>query len=246
MNKSLIFMKICKITSPNSSKIRRKINEIRYLIIHYTGMQSKRASIKRLIDKKQKVSCHYLIDRSGGVTQMVDESLIAWHAGKSKWKNLKNLNKNSIGIELVNKGHHLRYEKFTNKQINQLIKLCLILKKKYKIKKDCVLGHSDIAPLRKKDPGEKFPWQKLSKKGLCFSYFTGNKNNTINYSEKKIRNLFFNNLHKIGYRYFSKSRQSKKEKLVIKAFQRRFIQSKIDGKIDQKTLKISHYLASKT
>ena len=239
-------MKLSKITSPNSSKIERKINEIRYLIIHYTGMQSKRASIKRLISKKHKVSCHYLIDRAGSVFKMVNENLIAWHAGKSKWKNLKNLNKNSIGIELVNKGHNLKYEKFTSKQIGQLIKLCLILKKKYKIEKDCVLGHSDIAPLRKKDPGEKFPWDKLRKKGLCASYSNKNKKNISNYTEKKIRNLFFRNLHRIGYRYFSKSKHSKKDKFIIKAFQRRFNQTKIDGQIDQKTYEISHYLAHRT
>ena len=118
-------MKLSKITSPNNSKIERKINEIRYLIIHYTGMQSKRASIKRLISKKHKVSCHYLIDRQGYITRMLEDNQIAWHAGKSKWKNLINLNNNSIGIELVNKGHKLGYQKFTEKQISSLIKLCL-------------------------------------------------------------------------------------------------------------------------
>ena len=120
-------------------------------------MQSERACIKRLISKKSKVSTHYLINKKGDVKSMVDEKNIAWHAGKSKWKNCINLNNRSIGIELVNKGHQFGYEKFSKQQILKLILLCKYLIKKYKIKKTNILGHSDIAPLRKKDPGEKFP-----------------------------------------------------------------------------------------
>ena len=98
-------------------------------------MQSKRVSLKRLRNPKYKVSCHFLIDRSGEVLRLVDENKIAWHAGKSKWKSFVNLNKNSIGIELVNKGHKLGYQKFSKKQINSLIKLCTYLKKKICYKK---------------------------------------------------------------------------------------------------------------
>ena len=93
---------------------------------------------------------------------MVLDKDIAWHAGKSRWKNYKNLNKNSIGIELDNKGHEFGYEKFPQSQIKSVISLCRNIKKKYSIKKENFLGHSDIAPLRKLDPGEKFPWKKLS------------------------------------------------------------------------------------
>ena len=118
------------IYSPNFSKKTRTNKDIRTIVIHYTGMQSKIASIKRLLSIKHKVSCHYLIDRKGLIFKMVDEDKVAWHAGKSKWKNIKNLNKNSIGIELVNKGHEFGYEKFTDAQIDKLIKLCLYLKKK--------------------------------------------------------------------------------------------------------------------
>ena len=102
------------------------------MIIHYTGMQSKRASIKKLLNNKikKKVSCHYLIDRQGKLIQIVEDNKIAWHAGESKWNKYKNLNANSIGIELVNKGHDYGYEVFTNKQINKLIELILFLKKK--------------------------------------------------------------------------------------------------------------------
>ena len=118
--------------SVNASKRSRKFRDIKFVIIHYTGMQSKIVSIKRLLSPKHKVSCHYLIDRSGGLLKMVDENKTAWHSGKSKWKNFKNLNKNSIGIELVNKGHKFGYENFTKSQINSLVKLCLLLKKNIK------------------------------------------------------------------------------------------------------------------
>ena len=208
-------------------------------------MQSERACIKRLISKKSKVSTHYLINKKGDVKSMVDEKNIAWHAGKSKWKNCINLNNRSIGIELVNKGHQFGYEKFSKQQILKLILLCKYLIKKYKIKKTNILGHSDIAPLRKKDPGEKFPWHTLSKKKIGYWYVLNNKNiKNKNLSKIYLRKYFFNNLYKIGYRYFNKKKSSKYDTRVIKAFQRRFRQEKINGIIDQKCLQISHYLAS--
>ena len=126
-------------------------------------MQSEIESINRLKNPKFKVSCHYLINRKGKIIQMVKDRNISWHAGKSKWKKFKDLNHCSIGIELVNRGHKFGYQNYSKNQINSLLKLCKDLKKKYSIKKENFLGHSDIAPLRKIDPGEKFPWKKLSK-----------------------------------------------------------------------------------
>ena len=123
-------MEINRLSSPNITKNKKLRKSIKFIVIHYTGMQSKRASIARLMSSTHKVSCHYLIDRRGQVIQMVHDKDISWHAGQSKWKNYNNLNKNSMGIELVNKGHRLGYENFTKKQINSLIKLCIILKKK--------------------------------------------------------------------------------------------------------------------
>ena len=99
------------------------MKNIRFLIIHYTGMQSTRVSLKRLKNPKSKVSCHYLIDRNGQILRMVEDVKIAWHAGRSKWKNFSNLNKYSIGIEIQNKGHFISYESFTKKQIFSLIQL---------------------------------------------------------------------------------------------------------------------------
>ena len=236
-------MKIINIQSLNYSKKPRNKEKIQFIIFHYTGMQSKRASIKRLTSKKHKVSCHYLVDQKGKIFQLVKDKYTAWHAGKSKWKNIVNLNENSIGIELVNKGHKIQYENFTSLQINNLIQLCLKLKKKYKIKPCNFLGHSDIAPIRKQDPGENFPWKILSKKGLGKWYNL----NSIKNKKKKVknnRNLFFRNLFKIGYRYFKKNRPSKHDSHIIKSFQRRYSQNMINGKINQKMQEISQFLAN--
>ena len=229
--------------SVNFSKKVRKNKDIKVIVIHYTGMQSRIESIKRLSNSKHKVSCHYLIDRKGKILKMVDNNKVAWHAGKSKWKNYNNLNKYSIGIELVNKGHEFGYEKFTIPQVNNLIKLCLNLKKKYKIKNSNIVGHSDIAPLRKKDPGEKFPWQKLKKNKIGI-WYKKLQSKSLKLNDQKVKSLFFKNLFKIGYRYFDKNRRTKKDIFLIEAFQRRFLPNKVTGKIDQKTLKISHFLAN--
>jgi N-acetylmuramoyl-L-alanine amidase len=236
-------MKIKIIKSPNHSDADRNKKKIKFIVIHYTGMQSERVSIERLIRKKSQVSCHFLVNRKGEIIKMVEEKKISWHAGKSKWKNFINLNDQSIGIELVNKGHQLGYENFSNKQILKLVSLCKILIKKYKIKKTNILGHSDIAPLRKIDPGEKFPWKYLSTKKIGYWHNISNLKNN-NFNKINFRKLFFKNLYKIGYRYFDIKKTSKHDMKVVKAFQRRFRQNNVNGLIDQECLKISHFLAN--
>jgi N-acetylmuramoyl-L-alanine amidase len=236
-------MKITKNLSPNFSAKTRLKKGIKFIIIHYTGMQSEIESIYKLKNIRSKVSCHYLINRKGLVIQMVMDNKVAWHAGKSKWKNFVNLNEHSIGIELVNKGHEFGYQKFSKIQISNLVKLCTNLKKKYKIQNENFLGHSDIAPLRKIDPGEKFPWGKLSKYKLGHWYDQSEKKITIN-KIKSIKNLFFKNLHKIGYRYFKINKRSKNDKLIIKSFQQHYDPQNVSGKIDKKTLIISYFLAN--
>ena len=237
-------MKIKQDLSQNfSPKVRLK-RSIKFLIIHYTGMQSEIESINKLKNIKSKVSCHYFINRKGLIIQMVNENKVAWHAGKSKWKNFRNLNNNSIGIELVNKGHEFGYQNFSNIQITSLINLCKNLKRKYSIKKENILGHSDIAPLRKIDPGNKFPWKKLSKYNL--GYWSMNSKKKFKFTDyRKSKNLFFKNLYEIGYRYFDiRKRRGKIDKLIIKSFQMHYLPEKVSGKIDQKTYKISHFLAN--
>ena len=237
-------MKVKLLKSPNYSPKKRSKKQIKFLIIHYTGMQSEGESIERLTDKKSKVSAHYLISRKGSLIKMVDENKVAWHAGKSKWKNFINLNSNSIGIELVNKGHRFKYENFPKKQIGKLILLCKVLIKKYKIKQTNILGHSDISPMRKIDPGEKFPWRTLSKKKIG-RWHNIDKNNYKIYSLRgnNLRNYFFSNLYKIGYRYFYKRRSTNSDFKIIKNFQRKFRQSKVNGRIDKECVQISYDLA---
>jgi N-acetylmuramoyl-L-alanine amidase len=235
-------MKIISDFSPNFSKKTRLIKEIKFVIMHYTGMQSEIESIYRLKDPKFKVSSHYLINRKGEVTQMVLDHKIAWHAGKSRWKQFSNLNKYSIGIELVNKGHQFGYENFSKKQITSLINLCKVLKKKYLIKSENFLGHSDIAPLRKKDPGERFPWKKLSSYKIG-KWYEEKKREKIEENNKKLRIVFFKNLKKIGFRYFNVYKRTASDKRIIKSFQQHFLPQNVTGKIDKKTLKISHLLS---
>ena len=228
--------------SLNYSKKTRLKTNIRFLILHYTGMQSARVSLNRLKNPKSKVSCHYFVDRNGKVCRMVEDNKTAWHAGKSKWKHFNNLNKYSIGIEMQNKGHRINYQNFTKKQIFSLIQLIKKLLKKYKIKKENVLGHSDIAPLRKLDPGEKFPWRLLSKKGAA-NWFRKYKYKKLDLDFKTRRKIFFKNIYKIGYRFFNLSKQSKKDRKIILAFQRRYLPNEMNGKITNKTLIISQLLA---
>ena len=233
-------MKIVSNLSPNHSKKTRPKKDINFVIIHYTGMQSEIESINRLKNPKFKVSCHYLINREGKIIRMVEDKFIAWHAGKSRWKKFVDLNANSIGIELVNKGHQFGYQNFRNEQIKSLINLCKYLKKKYAIKKENYLGHSDISPLRKMDPGERFPWKKLSVHNIGKWFLK--RDNKDSLKEKKRKLLFFKNLKKIGYRYFSIYKRNNKDKKIIRSFQSHYLPNNLSGKIDKKTYDISHFL----
>ena len=224
--------------SPNFDATKRSNKQIKYLIFHYTGMKNDHLAIKKLTSEKSKVSCHYYINKKGEIIQLVPESYVAWHAGKSKWKKDSLLNKKSIGIEISNPGHDYLYKKFTKAQIDCLIKISRKLIKKYKIKKKNILGHSDIAPLRKKDPGEKFPWKFLSKKGVGL-WHKISLNNLKKLRRKNIDfkiNIFIKKLKKFGY--YTKYENSNELKKIIKSFQRRFRPELVNGKLDQECLKI--------
>ena len=236
--------------SPNFTSKKRDVKQIKFIIFHYTGMKTESEAISRLTKIQSEVSCHYLIKKSGEIITMVPESYIAWHAGKSSWGNYKSLNKNSIGIEITNPGHDFNYKRFTKKQISALLKLSSYLIKKYKINLKNILGHSDIAPERKKDPGEQFPWQYLSQKNVCLWHTIKKqvliKNRKIK-TTKTDKHLFINNLFKIGYQKKLPGALSVNKYInyIIKAFQRRYRQNLIDGKIDQECLIISQNLIKK-
>ena len=140
---------------------RKKNKTVKYVIIHYTGMIDFNSAYRKLNDIKSEVSCHYLISREGKIYNLLCPKLKGWHAGISEWKNIKNLNDYSIGIELENKGHEHGYADFTNNQYNGIKKLIKFLKYNFFIKDNDIVFHSDIAPNRKKDPGEKFLIKKL-------------------------------------------------------------------------------------
>jgi N-acetylmuramoyl-L-alanine amidase len=235
--------------SPNFDSIKRGNKDIKFIIFHYTGMKKESAAISRLTSEQSKVSSHYLIKKDGEVITLVPDTYVAWHAGKSSWRKYKSLNKNSIGIEIANPGHEFNYRKYSKKQINILLKLSKFLIKKYNIKQKNILGHADIAPDRKKDPGEKFPWRYFAKNGvgLCHSLEQKilNKNRMVKI-DKICKNNFFKNLFKIGYsKKITKNNKSKYFSLVVKAFQRRHRQELVDGKIDRECLLISKNLLNK-
>jgi N-acetylmuramoyl-L-alanine amidase len=240
-------LKIALNYSPNFNSKKRIATQIKFIIFHYTGMKSESDALNRLTDIQSEVSCHYLIKNNGEIVKMVPDLYIAWHAGKSTWKNYKSLNQNSIGIEITNPGHEYDYKKFTKKQITALLKLSKFLIKKYKISPKNILGHSDIALLRKKDPGEKFPWEYLYKNKIGI-WHTLNKQDLIKNRKLKIsrkeENFFFNNLFKIGYSKKYPKDKGKNKYLIelAKTFQRRFRQELVDGKIDQECLIISKNL----
>ena len=233
--------------SPNFNPKKRTSKQIKFIIFHYTGMKSESDALKRLTEIQSEVSCHYLIKNNGEIVKIVPDLYIAWHAGKSSWKNYKSLNQNSIGIEITNPGHEYGYKNFTQKQITTLVKLSKFLIKKYKINPKNILGHSDIAVLRKKDPGEKFPWEYLAKNKIGI-WHTLNKQDLKKNRKLKIskveENIFFRNLFKIGYsKTFPKNiGRNKYLRELIKSFQRRFRQELVDGKIDQESLLINKSL----
>ena len=226
-------MKIKHLKSPNYIHCNKR-RSIHSVIIHYTGMRSLQSAVERLLSKKYEVSSHYLISRNGKIIQLVKDNNIAWHAGISNWFKFKNLNNNSIGIELENKGHQYGYQAFPNKQIVQLIKILKILKRKFKIKNINITGHSDIAPNRKIDPGEKFPWKKLYKNDLAI-WHSLDEQFIKNFRLKKLININKKNMlkmiKKLGYTRVLTAGCLDKD--FIKAFQRRYRQDLINGIFDQ-------------
>ena len=236
--------------SPNFELKKRNLKQIKFIIFHYTGMKKESIAINRLTNIQSKVSSHYLIKNNGEIVTLVPDLYIAWHAGVSSWQNFKSLNKNSIGIEISNPGHNFNYKTFSKKQIVSILRLSKFLIKEYKIDQKNILGHSDIAPNRKKDPGEKFPWKYLSQNKIGLWHSVNKKKLTKNRSLKikKIeKGHFFRNLYKIGY---SKKipKNFKKEgylKIITKAFQRRFRQNLVNGEIDRECFIISKSLLKK-
>ena len=243
-----IGLKMAESYSPNFSLPKRPKKRIKFIIIHYTGMKKESHAIKRLQNLKSKVSSHYLIKNNGEILRLVPDLYEAWHAGVSTWKRFKSLNQNSIGIEITNPGHQHGYKNFSSKQIFSLKKLLNFLIKKFKINKKCILGHSDVSPGRKKDPGEKFPWEMLAKNKIGFWHNLNKKKIKKLRNKKSLttieENMFLKNLYKIGFNDVEGVKSHQNLKFLTLAFQRRFRQSLVNGKLDKECLLISKNLVS--
>ncbi len=219
-------MRLTIIDRPSPSHgLRRKRAVIDMLVLHYTGMKTLEGALKRLCDAKAAVSAHYLVARDGRVLRLVDERRRAWHAGVSRWQGERDVNSRSIGIELENPGD-LAYPK---KQMQALTALARYILKRHKIPKHRVLGHSDVAPRRKIDPGGKFPWRALAKAGVGYWPKPGRAKAVPGTAAVQRA------LADFGYEIEATGRMDAQTKAVIAAFQRHFRPKRVNGKIDRET-----------
>ena len=190
------------------------------IVLHYTGMETMEAAVDRLRDPEAKVSCHYLVDEDGKILRMVPDEKRAWHAGRSFWRGVAGINSRSIGLEIVNPGLEFGYRPFPDAQIEAVIGLVAHLKQRYGVTRGNIVGHSDIAPARKQDPGELFPWGKLARLRLALPRPTRNLMDP-NWTDSG----FLLALERFGYDVSNKV-------AAVQAFQRRFRPELIDGVID--------------
>ena len=210
-------MDVTRRPSPNFDERALPVSMI---VLHYTGMPDAEGALARLTSREAKVSAHYLIDEDGNVYRLVEESKRAWHAGKSRWRGVADVNSASVGIEIVNPGHEFGYRPFPDEQIAALIPLVADIKDRHGISRGNIVGHSDVAPARKEDPGELFPWHALAKRRLALPSPT-----------RELVDPFWTDagfllaLERFGYDV------TDSQKAVI-AFQRRFRPDRIDGIID--------------
>lgn len=210
-------MKIIEAPSPNYDERSLPITMI---VLHYTGMQDGESAIARLRDPAAKVSSHYVVAEDGTVLRLVDDDKRAWHAGASHWRDVDDVNSASIGIEIVNPGHEFGYRPFPDEQVDAVIRLVHEIKDRYEITRGNIVGHSDVAPARKRDPGELFPWGKLARLRLALPRPTQNLMDPM-WSESG----FLIALERFGYDVADPM-------AAIMAFQRRFRPELIDGEID--------------
>ena len=208
------------------------------LILHYTGKETSDAALDWLTREEAKVSSHYLVDEAGRITQMVTEEMLAWHAGQSDWAGETDLNSCSIGIEIHNPGHEFDYPDFPDVQMQAVEALCLDILSRQAIPAARVLAHSDIAPGRKRDPGERFDWARLARAGIGLwvepalhtddeGWGVGDESEAIEQLQRELRDF--------GYRIEVTSTYGKGMVQVVEAFQRHFRPSRVDGRADVST-----------
>ncbi|WP_425409549.1 N-acetylmuramoyl-L-alanine amidase [Hyphococcus sp.] len=216
-------MKLIDAPSPNFDERGREADTI---ILHYTGMRTGKEALDRLCDPQAKVSAHYLVEENGDVFRLVDEEKRAWHAGAGSWCGETDINARSIGIEIVNPGHEWGYRDFPETQIAAVIALMKDLRTRHNITPARVLGHSDVAPRRKEDPGEKFPWVRLAAAGLALAPFSGDPKDgeAVSYDDA------LGALVEIGY-----DAKPGDHAAALVAFQRRFCPQSLGQGFDPRT-----------
>ena len=208
------------------------------LLLHYTGMESAEGALAWLTTPESKVSCHYLIDEDGRITQMVAEEMRAWHAGAAHWAGEDDINSCSIGIEIHNPGHELGYPDFPESQMKAVEALCLDILSRNDIPPQRVLAHSDVAPARKADPGEKFDWQRLATAGVGLWTLPDPAGSDIGLGpgdeSDEVRGLQ-EALNLFGYGLEPSGAYDEATQVVVRAFQRHWRPEKTDGLADRST-----------
>jgi N-acetylmuramoyl-L-alanine amidase len=230
--------------SPNHDD-RARATTIDILLLHYTGMATTAAAIERLCDPSAKVSSHYVIDEHGEILQLVPEARRAWHAGLSSWEGVTDINSRAIGIEIGNPGHGFGYPDFPDAQIEAVIALGGDIVARHRIRADRVLAHSDVAPRRKLDPGEKFPWQRLHRAGIgawvepapiaeSAAGGLGARGTEVADLQAALANY--------GYGIKASGVYDDLTEAVVTAFQRHFRPARVDGVADCSTVQTLHSL----
>jgi len=221
------------IASPNFDD--RGGSPVDVLVLHYTGMPEEEAALVRLCDAEAKVSSHYVVRESGEIVQLVAEDKRAWHAGVSRWREATDLNARSIGIEIVNSGHDGGCPPFPDAQIAAVIALTRDIAARWKIPRDRVLAHSDIAPLRKQDPGERFPWSRLAAEGVGLWVEPVPPFDETFEAKPRELDAFVEALATYGYGV-ALSDPCETKQAVISAFQRHFRPARVDGRVDRSSI----------
>ncbi|KTQ94145.1 N-acetylmuramoyl-L-alanine amidase [Aureimonas ureilytica] len=208
------------------------------LLLHYTGMRTGAAALARLTDPVSEVSAHYLVEEDGEIIQLVPEARRAWHAGRGSWQGREDVNSRSLGIEIVNPGHEHGYRPFPQRQIDAVIELCKDCGNRWSILPQLVLAHSDIAPARKEDPGELFPWDQLFSAGVGLWFASKHKQNRALLAEGDrgaAVAAYQSQLAAYGYGIRNDGIFGPETASVTRAFQRHFRPVRVDGCVDQET-----------
>ncbi|XBQ14942.1 MAG: N-acetylmuramoyl-L-alanine amidase [Oceanicaulis sp.] len=228
-----------KITDRPSPNFNTRKAEVSLLVLHYTGMESAEAALERLCDPDAQVSAHYLVDEDGSVVRLVEEDARAWHAGAGVWAGQTDVNSASIGVEIVNGGHCYGLPDFPRRQIDAVIALCEAVMARWAIPAAGVIGHSDLAPERKLDPGERFPWARLADHGIGIWPDPVDVDHGLAFApelnEGQALAAVQSRLGEIGYGVKADGVYGMRTRAVVAAFQRRFRPAHVDGLIDHET-----------